>query len=51
MIKTSREHGIKSKGEYATFESALKKVLTVSHEEMKKKIKKSSSSRASTSKA
>jgi hypothetical protein len=37
--------------EYATFETALKKVLTVSNEDMKKKLKKSSSSRASASKA
>ena len=31
--------------EYATFESALKKVLTVSHQELKKRIKNASSSR------
>jgi predicted metal-dependent peptidase len=37
--------------EYATFESALKKVLTVSHKEMQERIKKSASDRASRAKA
>jgi hypothetical protein len=36
-------------GEYATFETALKKVLTVSHSEMQKRLKRASASRASTS--
>jgi len=34
-------------GEYATFETALKKVLTVSHSEMQKRLKRASASRAS----
>ena len=38
------------KGEYATFETALKKVLTVSHKEMQKRITRASVSRASTAK-
>jgi len=33
--------------EYATFENALKKVLTVSHSEMQKRLKRASASRAS----
>jgi hypothetical protein len=36
-------------GEYATFETALKKILTVSHSEMQKRLKRASASRASAS--
>jgi len=39
------------KDEYTTFESALKKVLTVSHQEMQKRIKDASSRRASRAKS
>jgi hypothetical protein len=42
--------GIAKSDEYATFESSLKKVLTVSHEEMQKRIKRASSARASNAK-
>lgn len=37
-------------GEYATFETALKKVLSVSHKEMQKRITRASSARASRAK-
>jgi hypothetical protein len=36
--------------EYATFESALKKILTVSHNEVQKRITRSASDRASNGK-
>jgi hypothetical protein len=36
--------------EYATFSAALKKVLTVSHKEMQKRITRASSARASNAK-
>jgi hypothetical protein len=36
--------------EYATFETALKKILTVSHKEMQKKITRASPSHASNGK-
>jgi len=41
----------KGRDEYVTFEDSLKKVLTVSHEEMQKRIKNASSRRASKTKA
>jgi len=42
--------GKNEKGEYATFEAALKKVLGVSHQEMQKRITRASAARASTAK-
>jgi hypothetical protein len=46
----SPRSGKNEKGEYATFETALKKVLGVSHQEMQKRLTRASAARASTSK-
>jgi len=48
--KTTKTEKSKDRDDYATFEDSLKKVLTVSHEEMQKRIKKSASDRASNAK-
>jgi hypothetical protein len=54
LLVASHRPSAKNAGEYATFEDALKKILSVPHSEIKskldaekrKKIKKSSASRA-----
>jgi hypothetical protein len=52
MTRTRKTNpkAIKKSDEYATFESSLKRVLTVSHEEMQKRIKSAASARASRAK-
>jgi hypothetical protein len=42
--------GKNEKGEYETFETALKKVLSVPHQEMQKRLTRASADRASISK-
>jgi hypothetical protein len=45
--RRSNPSGENERGEYATFENALKKVLKVSHAEMQERLKRASASRVS----